>query len=49
MSEYWIVDPFEKQVEQWVLREEKYVLIPKSQVIRLCCVSDIEVDFDKVW
>lgn len=49
VSEYWIVDPFEQQVDQWVLRDQKFVLIPKSNVIRLCFVNDIEVDFDTVW
>lgn len=49
VNEYWIVDPFEQQVDQWVLCEEKYVLLPTSKIIRLSVVSDIEVDFDTVW
>lgn len=49
VSEYWIVDPFEQQVEQWVLRDGKYVLAPQGNVIRLSFVKDVEVDFDTVW
>ena len=49
MSEYWIVDPFEQQVDQWVLSDKTFVLIFQSNVIRLCFVNDIEVDFDTVW
>ncbi len=49
VSEYWIVDPFEQQVEQWILRDGKYVLAPQGNVVRLSFVSDVEVDFDTVW
>ncbi len=47
--EYWIVDPFEQQVDQWVLREGKYLLAPRAKVVQLSFVSDVEVDFDTVW
>ena len=49
VNEFWIVDPFEQQVDQWVLRDERYTLLPQSKVIRLSFLSDIEVDFDTVW
>ena len=49
VNEFWIVDPFEQQVDQRVLRDEKYVLLPKSKVVRLSFLNDIEVDFDTVW
>ena len=49
VSEYWIVDPLEQQVEQWVLRNGKYVLEPGSNVIQLTFVTGIEVDFETVW
>ena len=49
VSEYWIVDPFEQQVEQWILRDGKYVLAPQANVVRLSFVSDVEVDFETVW
>jgi Uma2 family endonuclease len=49
VSEYWIVDPFEQKVEQWILRDGKYLLAAQAKVIRLSFVSDIEVDFETVW
>jgi Uma2 family endonuclease len=49
VKEYWVVDPFDQQVDQWVLAEEKYVLMPKSKVVQLSIAPDIEVDFDTVW
>lgn len=49
VDEYWIVDPFEQQVEQWVLREGRYILEPRTKVIRLQFVGGIEVDFETVW
>jgi Uma2 family endonuclease len=47
--EYWIVDPYEQQVEQWILRDGKYAIEAQAKVIRLSFVSDVEVDFDSVW
>ena len=49
VCEYWIVDPFEQQVEQWVLRDGKYILAPRSNIIQLTFVIGIEVDFETVW
>ena len=49
VCEYWIVDPFEQQVEQWVLRDGKYILAPRSNVIQLTFVNGIDVDFETVW
>jgi Uma2 family endonuclease len=49
VREYWVIDPFEQQVDQWVLRDEKYVLMPKSKVLTLSIVNGIELDFDTVW
>lgn len=49
VGEYWKIDPFEQKVDQWVLRDGKYVLALQSKVIRLSFVSDIEIDFDTVW
>lgn len=47
--EYWIVDPFEQQVDQWVLTDGKFKLAAKSNILRLSFVSGIEVDLDSVW
>lgn len=49
VSEYWIVDPFEQQVDQWVLGDGKYHLAPRSHVVCLSFVGDVEVDFETVW
>lgn len=49
VNEYWIVDPFEQQVDQWVLRDGTYVPAPRTSLIRLSFVSDVEVDFATVW
>ncbi len=49
VSEYWIVDPLEQRVEQWVLRDGKYILAPGSNVIQPTFVNGIEVDFEMVW
>ena len=49
VCEYWIVDPFEQQVEQWLLRDGKYILAPRSNVIQLTFVDGIDVDFETVW
>jgi Uma2 family endonuclease len=49
VKEYWVVDPFEQQVDQWVLRDEKYVLMPRSKVLTLSIADRIEVDLDTVW
>jgi Uma2 family endonuclease len=49
VNEYWIVDPFEQQIEQWILREGSYVLEPKGNPIRLSIVGNAEADFETVW
>jgi len=49
VNEYWIVDPYVQQVEQWILRDGKYALETQAKVIRLSFVSDVEVDFETVW
>lgn len=49
VNEYWIVDPYEQQVEQWILRDGKYAIEAQAKVIRLSFVSDVEVDFETVW
>ncbi len=49
VNEYWIVDPYVQQVEQWILRDGKYAIETQAKVIRLSFVSDVEVDFETVW
>jgi hypothetical protein len=43
------VDPFEQQVDQWVLRDEKHVLMPRGKVLTLSIADGIEVALDPVW
>lgn len=47
--EYWIVDPLEQKVEQWILRDGKYLLANQAVVIPLSFLSDVEIDFETVW
>jgi len=49
VTEYWVVDPFEQQVDQWILQDGKYVLAPKAVILRLTIVENVEIDLDKVW
>ena len=49
VCEYWIVDPFEQQVDQWVLADGKFVLVPRANTLRLSFVNGIEVDLGTVW
>jgi Uma2 family endonuclease len=49
VGEYWIVDHFEQQVEQWILRDGKFALGPKSSIIQLAILPSIQVDFETVW
>jgi len=49
VREYWIVDPFEHQVEQLVLREGVYHPEPAGDKILLTITSDVTVSLSEVW
>ena len=49
VAEYWIVDPFEQHVDQWILTDGKYAIAPKADIIRLTFVENVEIDMDTVW
>jgi Uma2 family endonuclease len=49
VPEYWIVDPFEHKVEQLVLRDGVYVLLPTTDVLQLTILEDVFVRLDEVW
>jgi Uma2 family endonuclease len=49
VPEYWIVDPFEQKVQQWILTDGKYVLQPESDPIRLSIVPDVAIEVSSIW
>ena len=50
VPEYWIVDPEEESIEQWVLKEEKYHLLgPHRNAIVCHAIDDIHVELAFVW
>lgn len=49
VEEYWIVDPFEHQLEQLVLNDGKYFKQPVLEVVTLSVMDGVSVDLEKVW
>jgi Uma2 family endonuclease len=49
VAEYWVVDPFEQKIDQWVLKDGKYVLQPAAVSIRLSILPDITIETEKLW
>ena len=49
VPEYWIVDPFEHRVEQLVLRNGAYVLLPTTDVLQLTILKGVFVRLDEIW
>jgi len=49
VPEYWVVDPFEQKIDQWVLTDGKFVLQPQTKHIRLSILTDITIDTEKIW
>lgn len=49
VPEYWIVDPMNHAVEQLVLRDGVYQLLPASDVIQLTILNGITVRLAEVW
>ncbi|MCO6458615.1 MAG: Uma2 family endonuclease [Pirellulaceae bacterium] len=50
VPEYWIVDPDEHQLEQWVLRGGTYVpLGPHADRVTSEGLDDVTVDLSQVW
>ena len=50
VPEYWIVDPDEHVVDQFVLRSERYELLGKQQQrIEFQGISGVAVDLSQVW
>lgn len=49
VPEYWIVDPCEHKVEQLVLRDGVYELLPTADVLQLTILEGVFVRLDEVW
>lgn len=49
VPEYWIVDPFEQRLHQFVLVECQYVELPQSSEVRFKGLPDVVVDLTRVW
>lgn len=49
VKEYWIVDPFEHEVDWLVLRDAVYQSQPHTGTINLTFIDDVAVDLSEVW
>ena len=49
VQEYWIVDPFDQNVEQWVLSDGKYSLAPTADPIILTIATGISIAKETIW
>jgi Uma2 family endonuclease len=49
ISEYWIVDPFEHQLEQLVLNDGRYASEPASDIVRPTIAEGVAVPLSEVW
>ncbi len=50
VPEYWIVDPDDHAVEQYVLRDDAYELVgAQTAVISLQVLDGVRVDLSQVW
>lgn len=52
VKEYWIVDPVEMQVDQFVLQDEQFVLrskLEKSDTLTSNIIEDLSMNLDKIF
>ena len=49
VPEYWIVDPFEHILEQWVLEGGSYVQREHDDEVKLTIIDDVSVQLAEVW
>jgi Uma2 family endonuclease len=49
VPEYWVVDPAEHSLEQWVLQDAQYRLQPASDDVRPSVIDGIIVRLSEVW
>ena len=49
VTEYWIADPFEHVIEQWVLQPGGYQMQPISDPLRPTIAADVRVPMSEIW
>ncbi len=49
VTEYWIVDPTLRLVEQLVLQDGRYVTRPHGDELRLAILPDVAVSLPEIW
>ncbi|MBP90257.1 MAG: hypothetical protein CMJ64_26705 [Planctomycetaceae bacterium] len=49
IPEYWIVDPFDHILEQWVLEDGNYVQRQHDDNVGLSIIDDVSVNLSEVW
>jgi Uma2 family endonuclease len=49
VPEYWIVDPCEHAVEQFVLENGNYKLQPAANVLELSVLPNVKIRLEEVW
>ena len=49
ITEYWIVDPFDHQLDQLVLRDGHYELEPEAEIVRPTFIEGVAIPLDEVW
>ncbi len=49
VQEYWIVDPYEQSIQQWVLENGKYSLLAAADPVALTIAPGILIAKETIW
>lgn len=49
VQEYWIVDPFEQNIEQWILTDGKFLQAPSADPIVLKIAPGVSIAKESIW
>ncbi|WP_182865585.1 Uma2 family endonuclease [Rhodopirellula sp. JC639] len=49
VTEYWIADPFEHAIEQWVLQSGGYQLLPAADPLCPTIAPEVRVPMNEIW
>lgn len=49
IPEYWILDPFDHELEQLVLRDGAYQLEPEANPVRPTFIDSIAIPLTEIW